>query len=1053
MKNFFKKLSFVLASAMVITSLYAPANTSAAAKDGIILKGKAVTKKGIFVGGEKVNFDYKIGKHNNKGANGKWSVSDTSVITVDKHGKVTAVGTGSATLYLKVKKNAKKGIKKNWTFKVKINAMARADKLTIPASDKAITLKVGEVKDIMPVLTDKVEGVKNTYTLFAKSSDDSVATAKAENGKVVVEAKMATSSAVTVTVFAAQKNSAEEAMNNKYKVEDSFTVTVKDLFSVEQSAANKVKVTGENLVSSASSYVIKSDKGVSISVKSVEVNADKTEAIVLTDVYQIPEGKYNLTHNAKETADFMAEVAKTKEIKVIPSDKASGIYEYKLVGANYVNTGVYKSARVNYKVFDQFGNDITDTSIPQLVVTGSYDAKRTKNGEIIFGNGVDTVFQLNITQFFVSIIDKKSQASVTANLVLGDANQVASAEYFSLWDDSKKKTVTSISEGDADRLKDFYILFSAKDQYGNDVTEKGYGSDIYVNLISIANLRATNANKVVTVDGKKYLAFSLAKADDKSPLRKDSVKVQAIILSNGKAVNGQFDVTFRSKVDRITVVETGKGVYNGTKNELQFTALDTDGKIITDADTLMELNNDKRMTDGLKFEKDEKGVAHLYYTPTGITVSDFKGSVSQPLLFRTMTEKFDTTTVNIKFKKFPVAILGVNSDAVTGATRTNEIVLKANDIRFQDQYGADMTAEEIVDLHGKKAYSVKVEFEANEEHKNAFAITAPTNASATPFGRTPIEAKDTEIAKITANGNDDTNVKVKESYMSQVKLTLMQNTKSDLSTNTNAAEGDYVAVANANMEPAKVAVYNVRLDDVKNITVKDLKTLPVIEVYDGKEADARKTHKPEVFGYYEGKKINLVQGTDFTILGGIKTDGQPAAETDAATAVIPVPKKADLERAQKTTMEAKFKVVILTSTPKDMEKAYNVSLLPAHVVKATIKDGKKEVELTAKKDGSTSKDWEDIGNLLDLEDQYGNKILDHTYYVNAEAPNVAYTYVPKEDQNANDVEFVGNGTQKAQVKFKGSGINADDVREVKVKIFFARSGKTFEGKIKLTAIN
>ena len=59
MKNFSKKLSFVMATAMVVTSLYAPQGAEAAATNKIVVaKGKkAVKSKNIYIGGKTVDFD------------------------------------------------------------------------------------------------------------------------------------------------------------------------------------------------------------------------------------------------------------------------------------------------------------------------------------------------------------------------------------------------------------------------------------------------------------------------------------------------------------------------------------------------------------------------------------------------------------------------------------------------------------------------------------------------------------------------------------------------------------------------------------------------------------------------------------------------------------------------------------------------------------------------------------------------------------------------------------------------------------------------------------
>ena len=56
MKNFSKKLSFVMAAAMVVTSLYAPQNADAAAKNAVVVAGskKVVKSKNLYVGGKTV---------------------------------------------------------------------------------------------------------------------------------------------------------------------------------------------------------------------------------------------------------------------------------------------------------------------------------------------------------------------------------------------------------------------------------------------------------------------------------------------------------------------------------------------------------------------------------------------------------------------------------------------------------------------------------------------------------------------------------------------------------------------------------------------------------------------------------------------------------------------------------------------------------------------------------------------------------------------------------------------------------------------------------------
>ena len=91
MKNFSKKLSFVMATAMVVTSLYAPQNAEAAVKNAVVVAGskKAVKSKNIYLSGKTVDFDAIIkGKNVKKGT---WKSSNKMVASVDKNGVVKAL--------------------------------------------------------------------------------------------------------------------------------------------------------------------------------------------------------------------------------------------------------------------------------------------------------------------------------------------------------------------------------------------------------------------------------------------------------------------------------------------------------------------------------------------------------------------------------------------------------------------------------------------------------------------------------------------------------------------------------------------------------------------------------------------------------------------------------------------------------------------------------------------------------------------------------------------------------------------------------------------------
>lgn len=998
MKNFFKKLSFVLASAMVITSLYAPANTSAAAKDGIILKGKAVTKKGIFVGGDKLNFDYKIGKHNNKGANGKWSVSDTSVITVDKHGKVTAVGTGSATLYLKVKKNAKKGIKKNLTFKVKINAMARASELTIPASDKAITLKVGEVKDIMPVLTDKVEGVKNTYTLFAKSSDDSVATAKAENGKVVVEAKMATSSAVTVTVFAAQKNSAEEAMNNKYKVEDSFTVTVKGALEAKQVKANKVLVAGSDFskVTTSGAFEVRDSKGNKLTFKeAVALNEDKTEATLEFTTNQVPADKYTVKFG-ESTAEFTAEKARVAKIEIVPEDEAFA------VNTDPGNGVKYGKAVAFYKVYNQFEEDVTNSAVASDVMVTGGKAVSPK-GKIEFENA--TGFIPGMSTVAVSVVDRKTSLQATKVLKVINEARAQDVDFKGIWDVSKGDFVKSIPEDG--NLNVYRLLFKATSLHGVDIDYKKTSDNLSVMLLTTTGLTLKDKGTEYEVKGEKYAAYTIGYPGTNNKLdRSGKVEVRAIALYGGKTDTDEFEVVPMSKVAKLEVSDD-YGIYAGDTAVLGYKAYDTNGNLITDWKTLSKMNKDARLKasdNGLvRFEKTRDKKVILTYTTNTKPAEKTVGYVT--ISWQTLTDSFDNKIMTVNPAKKPVGIIGLESHVATAVTRFDgkKLTFKVKDFIYEDQYGNPMPAWKFIQF--------KAGFKIKPDLKYDYFLNGDGTSAAT--GLDTINNLDDvvlelNVGKNQAAGADPASKKGgafaiisdKSSYTERVKVTLLDKNDSDKELGYHSFD-----------------ISNVRLEDVTGIAVNDIPLLPAttngatnqVLGTDGNNLGADDNdYTPRVYGYYGAKKVWLTAGLDkdFFVRNGKDNDTK-----------MTIP-NADTLTDKEKTKEAKVYVVINNSAATTLEKTYKYSMEKAVPTKVILlPEGTPHLVINT--GDANQKYWKDIKANFKLVSQYYNDQLkddnkfayvnmsNHVPYITMNDYNDDLVVVDKNGQKGHDSNAEG----------------------------------------------
>lgn len=993
MKNFSKKLSFVMATAMVVTSLYAPQNAEAATKNAIVVKGskKAVKSKNIYIGGKTVDFDAIVkGKNVKKGT---WKTSNKKVASVDKNGVVKALKNGKVTISFKTKATKKT---KSKTVKMTIYARTRASKMTLTPA--AVTVKEGASADVAVSyeLSKKIKaagGETTTYKLFAESSDEKVATVSVDgNSKVTVKGVAKSATPVSVTVYAAQVSSLAKAKSVKFKLTQKFDVKVNANFEAKQAGANKIKVMGTDLIASKGAYVIKNANGGLLELKDeIKLNDAKTEAMLETVTSQIPEGKYTLTYNNGDSVEFEIVKAVVKSIALSPSGSA-------------IMSEDGKKAYVYYKVLDQFGNDVTKSPVVNLRVTAS-DAVVDSRGKLTF-TAKDALkgYQLNWDKISVSIVDINSGVATTALLTVGDKARVVDATYEKIYNISKREIVDSIT--DADKLVNFKLLFTAKDQYGNDYVVEGAGKQLVVNLLGTTGVTVDSNNvSVVEYKGKQYFAYQLKNIGDtattkvENASRPGEVTIQAVSVNNGKTVSAKFNVVAASKVDTLKVWEGNDGIFNGKKNELGFAAYDANGKEITSWDSLKALNDKPFTSDKARFYFARKGDGKvaLYYdlsganSLTGLSGSD---SLSVPAIFRTMTDKFTNVTFSVKAQKMPAAITGLKSDVAKGVVAGRALNLKAEDFKYQDQFGNVMTADEVIAASATE-YKVDVTVSVADKAKNAFGFTGdgatnvPGTASATKTA-TPINAADATLVALTAGAADN-------NPEAEITIQLKKGT-------------DKLG------EAKTIKVYAVALNKMNGFDVKVPALVPSADVkdIDGVGESAKDGFEVKAVGHYAGEDIELTPGTDFTVLN--------SAAGHANNANVPTLKD------EKTVVRktATVKVAIADGNGTTAEKEYTYT-------------NEKRVVKTAKVKGATvkadfngaAKGWAGFKAGFEIKDQY-DVVVDATPNITLSDMEAGLTLEDPKKNGTNAVELkidAANAKKKATVKltFNGSTYVFDQV--------------------------
>ncbi|ESL03004.1 bacterial group 2 Ig-like protein [Catonella morbi ATCC 51271] len=990
MKNFSKKLSFVMATAMVVTSLYAPQNAEAATKNAIVVKGskKAVKSKNIYIGGKTVDFDAIVkGKNVKKGT---WKTSNKKVASVDKNGVVKALKNGKVTISFKTKATKKT---KSKTVKMTIYARTRASKMTLTPA--AVTVKEGASADVAVSyeLSKKIKaagGKTTTYKLFAESSDEKVATVSVDgNSKVTVKGVAKSATPVSVTVYAAQVSSLAKAKEVKFKLTQKFDVKVNANLEAKQTGANKITVTGSDFIASKAAFVVKNSSGVVLPLKDeVKVNEAKTEAVLEGDTAQIPVGKYTLSYNNSDPVEFEVVKAVVKRIEIVPTNTAIMIKP-----ANPADP--VTKARVYYKVYNQFEEDVTKNPIAaRIQVSGSDNATMVSRGVIEFTTTVAGGYQLNLSKFSVAVVDLETGVNAQAVLTAGEASKVWETEYKGLYDTTKRKFVESIT--DADKLANYSVIYKAKDQYGNPLVNDANKKEIQLNLISVTGvITDVNAVKVITIADEDYYAFPLKEASNKETAsRPGEVSVQSIVINNGKAENHKFEVVSSTKVDTLNVRSGALGVYASQDNFLDFTALDANGKEVTSWDVLKELNDSKYIqnyangsgADGRKlmFVKKSDGKVALVYNPGTVAGATGTSSVTQVLTFVTKTSKFSTATIAVRAKRVPSTILGLASDAARGVTKTKTLTVKSGKIRFQDQYGNNMSASE-----------VKASAETGKSYKVKVTLLDDNNFTLANTGTTNITGSDDEIIKLTAKDVD-------KSGTTKVKLELYYN-----DTATAVTPNDKVKSSEDKTVEMSVAL----LADMNNFAIED----PGLRPAKNLDAEAAKGFEPSVIGYYNGDKISLAKTQDFTVYGAIAPDltFAPVPEIDSSI--------------KKTVVEkTKVRVIIADNKGTEVEREFSYSNEARKVNKVEMSN------TTINLADGNAKAWTDISGSFEIKDQYDAVIN--------KAPYITYS-----DYDKDKVEVANNGTSTATVKVD----SANTETTLTVKFAFPGSSYVFEKVITL----
>ncbi|ABX43859.1 Ig-like domain-containing protein [Lachnoclostridium phytofermentans] len=446
MKNFFKKLAFVLALAMVLVSV-APATANAATKAPSLKK----TSKILYIGGDltgTIPSKFRFYFNNAAGYTATWKSENTKVATVNKNKEVVAVGVGETTVVATLKNKAGNEVVCKAKVYVRQNAQevgfgsmtAVESPLTVGQTAKINVYRlVGEKKiwtqNDMATCTDKI---------VWKSSDVKVATVDKFGTVTAVapgEAK------ITATATQAQGPTAGESA--------SYNVTVVEAFKAEATKVNTLKLTFGTAVESldAANVVVKNTSDdVRTYAKSVTLSEDKKTATVEF---------YNNFTNGKTYA-----IAATTGGKTYNTDLAfkSGAVKSIVAENQVIVAGV--ASNIKYTVYDEFGLDVTAGT----VVTFSDNLGVNQNGKLTLSDGVIAYVTITYVNPTTAELIRSAQFTVTGRTsVIANITNTTLSTKTTGTDVSFTTPVLTIAKG----AQNTYLWSQTVDQYNTKVAVKG----------------------------------------------------------------------------------------------------------------------------------------------------------------------------------------------------------------------------------------------------------------------------------------------------------------------------------------------------------------------------------------------------------------------------------------------------------------------------------------------------------------------------------------------------------------------------------------------------
>ena len=526
--------------------------------------------------------------------------------------------------------------------------------------------------------------------------------------------------------------------------------TVGAITSVEAKSATTIVATFESALPATA--VLTLTKGTTdTGVKAVIDEARTTATFTSASKYAV--GTYTVTATAGESKQ-------SKDVEI----KEQSVQDIVIKSKQALTDHSKKKIYAYYDVVDQYGESMrSSTSVTWTTGSGTVKADKTtgcltitKTEEFRYGENV-----------YLVGVDTKSGKSVQVTLPVGMERALDTIKFEGFINKDNKENILETLPKDFTSGK-YFLLFTAYDQDGNEIdaskdftdTQKGAKVTFVADNPTLIKSEFKGGD-VYTIKGKKYCSVSVEPGMyiDKG----GEVNITAISNTTGNKTTKNFVIGAGAVLKSLSLNVPTDVIADGDQDvNIPFVAKDTEGKDVTNYETIVRSTNSLRLTatqGELVVYETESGSAAIKWNDsaefgndkytdgkTGFARSSAYDGIDRPVSLMTTVigGESNSVIINVADKRRPVAIsyVKLNDDDNNTITESNNASINffADKVKFVDQYGkvhetwenwgwANAFFEQAASsdgFHGKQ-YGIKVDYSSVDDKE--ININAIKNSS------------------------------------------------------------------------------------------------------------------------------------------------------------------------------------------------------------------------------------------------------------------------------------------------------------------------------------